>query len=322
MTVTIRIATDADLPATVEVMNAAFPDHAETVESTRHFVSLVRDSDLNPHLTQWVAERGGRVLGAAQVWQAPWMFHPERYQVDLAVLPDAARGGIGTHLAQTVEAHLRGLGAREVLAGTYETRHHARRMLEARGFTEAMRFFDNVLTLDTFDPADWAAQMEVPEGVRAVTLAALMEAVGQDAAMRAMHAAFCEVRLDVPRTGEATLVPLDEFSKRCLTDPTFAPDLVMLAVTDAGEVAALSELWTSDTDEGRLNIGLTGTRRAWRRKGLALALKLRGMVLARERGIREIWTGNASTNAPMLALNERLGFRPRPAYIEYKWGGV
>ncbi|MFD1731357.1 hypothetical protein ACFSC4_10230 [Deinococcus malanensis] len=46
------------------------------------------------------------------------------------------------------------------------------------------------------------------------------------------------------------------------------------------------------------------------------------MRQAASAGVRELWTGNATTNAPMLALNTRLGFRPRPAYIEFHWGNV
>ncbi len=54
----------------------------------------------------------------------------------------------------------------------------------------------------------------------------------------------------------------------------------------------------------------------------ALALKPAALQLAGEMGIREVWTSNASTKLPMLALHERLGFRPRPAFIEMCWGGV
>lgn len=43
------------------------------------------------------------------------------------------------------------------------------------------------------------------------------------------------------------------------------------------------------------------------------------MRRASEAGVQVMWTGNVTANAPMLALNTRLGFRPRPAYIEFRW---
>lgn len=321
MPITLRPATDADLPALVHVLNAAHPDHPQTLEGLTNELAFLRGHAARPHHADWVAVEDGHVVGIAGVTQNPGMLHPDRYYAEVTVHPDAARRGIGTRLAQTLEGHLRDRGAREVLAGAYETCPHALRMLEARGFAEAMRFLDNVLTLDTFDPAGWVAERALPGGVRAVSLADLSAEVGEDAALRAFHAGFAEARADVPRNGEASPLSLEDLRQR-LSGPGYFPQGILLAVTAEGEVVALSELWTEPTDPARLNIGLTGTSRAWRRQGLALALKLRGLELAQARGVREIWTGNATTNAPMLALNTRLGFRPRSAYIEYKWGGV
>jgi GNAT superfamily N-acetyltransferase len=53
--------------------------------------------------------------------------------------------------------------------------------------------------------------------------------------------------------------------------------------------------------------GDTAVDPAWRRQGIATALKLRGIQYARKHSIRAIRTNTAS--AGMLALNERLGFR-------------
>ncbi|GGI89867.1 GNAT family N-acetyltransferase [Deinococcus wulumuqiensis] len=318
---TIRPATPADLAAALDIYNAVYPDHAKTLEETEHFLAGLRDNPLQPHVQDWLAEVGGRPVGTARLWQAPWMFHPDRYHLELAVLPEFRRRGIGAALFGTAQRHWQGRGAREVLAGAKETEADALPMLERQGFREVMRFFDNVLRLDGFDAAQWEAEMRLPEGVRAATFADLQTELGEEAAWLAYYACQTEARLDVPRTAPATHTPFEEFVKH-RSQPRLVPENIWLAVTEGSEVVALSELWRDSSDPARLNIGLTGTRRAWRRRGLGLALKLRGMVQAQQHGIREIWTSNASNNAPMLALNDRLGFRRQPAHVECQWGGA
>lgn len=321
MTLIVREAGEADYPALAAIISTANPNHPTTAETLRHEIQDLLGHPLHPHLYQLIAERDGRALGEAAAYQLPGMFHPDRYHVEVMVCPEAEGQGVGRALAQALEAHLTGRGARELLAGTYENHPRGLTFLARHGFTEAMRFFDNVLDLDTFDPAPWAEAARLPEGWRLRSLSELMVEQGEETAWRAYYAAFAEVREDVPRTGEATPTPYEVFRQRG-ERPQFLAEGVLLAVTAAGEVAALSELYGDGADPGRLNTGLTGTRRAYRRQGLALALKLAAIALARQRGARWIWTGNATTNVPMLTLNERLGFRPRPAWIEMRRGHV
>ncbi|ACO46993.1 GNAT family N-acetyltransferase [Deinococcus deserti] len=318
MSLSIREAGRADSPEIARIFSAVMPQRPLTAEILDHQLQALLDHPLRPHVREWLAEVDGEAVGQAVVFQNPSMFHPDRYQVELMVVPTHAQRGVGTRLAQEVETHLQERGAREVLGGAYEDHPHAVAFAQRRGLKEVMRVFDNVLNLETFDFSAWESGARLPAGVRARTLAELTQEGGEDAAMRAYHSAFSEVRLDVPRSGDATEQTMDDFRKRAQS-PNFFPDGVLLAVTDSGEAVALSELWRSPTGPHRLDVGLTGTRRAWRRKGLALALKLEAMRRASAAGVQELWTGNATTNAPMLELNTRLGFRPRPAYIEFRW---
>jgi RimJ/RimL family protein N-acetyltransferase len=57
---------------------------------------------------------------------------------------------------------------------------------------------------------------------------------------------------------------------------------------------------------------MTGTLKEYRGRGLARLAKLAAIRWAAEEGFHEIGTGNDSENAPMLALNQSLGY-------EVKW---
>jgi RimJ/RimL family protein N-acetyltransferase len=57
---------------------------------------------------------------------------------------------------------------------------------------------------------------------------------------------------------------------------------------------------------------ITGVDRMYRGRKIALALKLLAIRWAIEKGASCIVTDNDSQNAPMLAINRKLGYVPRP----------
>ena len=62
---------------------------------------------------------------------------------------------------------------------------------------------------------------------------------------------------------------------------------------------------------GRAVTEMTGTLRDYRGRGLALLAKRATLVNAAKRGVVElVSTENDETNAPMLRVNEKLGYRP------------
>jgi RimJ/RimL family protein N-acetyltransferase len=54
----------------------------------------------------------------------------------------------------------------------------------------------------------------------------------------------------------------------------------------------------------------TGVLRAHRGRGFGLLMKQHSLAWAAAAGITRVVTQNDETNAPMLAINERLGYRP------------
>ena len=98
-------------------------------------------------------------------------------------------------------------------------------------------------------------------------------------------------------------------------NPLFTRDGSFGAVVD-GRVASIS-LLIANTELGRGTNIFTGTSREHRGRGLALAVKLATTRWAAENGLTQIVTMNDETNAPMLAVNRRLGYVPCGRRVEY-----
>lgn len=316
---TVRPATAEDYPAVADVLTAAQPRRPVSAQALRASADKARSHPRELHLAQWVAVVDGAVVGFAGASQWAGSFHPDRYHVQVAVTPPRRGQGVGTALADTVRAHLLQRRAGEVLAGAYEDEPPALALLTGRDFVEVSREFDNVLALADFRADAWAAQATLPAGYRRLSLNELRAEQGDESALEAVRACFNAARADEPRTIPAQPYSAQEF-RDYVAHPSALPGGIQLAVTAGGEVAALSELWRDLSAPARLDTGLTGTLAAHRRRGLALALKLAGLDVAARAGAAEVWTQNDSTNAPMLALNSRLGFVPQPAHIEFRWG--
>ena len=58
--------------------------------------------------------------------------------------------------------------------------------------------------------------------------------------------------------------------------------------------------------------GLTAVRRAWRRRGIATALKRTQIAAAKRAGFRRLITGSEERNDAMRSLNAKLGYTPEP----------
>ena len=74
-----------------------------------------------------------------------------------------------------------------------------------------------------------------------------------------------------------------------------------------------------DAPSGQAMNALTGTRSAYRGRGLARLLESHRLQLAGRAGATPAITSNEDRNAAMLAVNESPGYRPFSRRVEWEW---
>ncbi|HEY8655686.1 MAG TPA: hypothetical protein VIN34_02995 [Candidatus Limnocylindria bacterium] len=120
---------------------------------------------------------------------------------------------------------------------------------------------------------------------------------------------------DMPTTVPYVPEPFEVFVRGWMGRPGFREDRLWIALA-ADRMLGYSVLAYPPTRGLVWNNGTAVIREA-RGRGLARALKLESMVQAIDAGTPKIRTGNDSTNAPILHLNEVLGFGPVPGGIQF-----
>ncbi len=110
--------------------------------------------------------------------------------------------------------------------------------------------------------------------------------------------------------------PFDIWVTRFTASPGYLPDGYLLA-WDGERCVGQTVLWRDDL-QGHLSTGVTGVLREYRRRGIALALKAASLQFAKDAGFAAVRTHNATSNEGMLAINERLGFQAKPAWVRFR----
>jgi RimJ/RimL family protein N-acetyltransferase len=146
------------------------------------------------------------------------------------------------------------------------------------------------------------------EGLELLTLAGW----AAPSRFEAVHALDSRTRQDIPTTFPILPETFDNFMERCQA-PDRPHDRWWLAV-DGSRPVAMSYLRFPPV-RGAVWTGYTCCDPDYRGRGLARAVKLQSLAQAVELGVRSVSTDNDSENAPMLHINERLGYRSRPGLV-------
>lgn len=306
--------TDAEYEAIVAVETAAFPQDPRSVADWKH-----RDKHRNKdHFYQrYVCERDG-VIGMVGWLGIPyWRYQPGKYFFKWYTHPDWATESFEAQMYAFFAERLQEQGATKIDTSWREDKVARVQLLQANGFEIVMRYPISHLTIADFD---FDAYSEMPAyieslGLRVYTLTDLQQR--DPDWLTKLHDLDWAVAQDIPTPDPLTRIPLETFQKK-FSHPTFHGDVWHIATHTSedgtiGEYVGLSNLWLGQRD--KIYTGLTGTRREWRRKGVATYLKVCAIRSAQAQGATVIETENEENN-PMFLLNQQLGFEPRPAYID------
>jgi GNAT superfamily N-acetyltransferase len=282
MTFQVRAAVPDDAAALAAIWQAVLPHLVKTAAGIE---AELRASTARKVL---VATTGDTIAGYGSAWL------PDRpgvaSRVSVLVSAEHRARGVGTTLAGRVEAIAAQAGAGSLLAAvTDDSRDFAVR----RGFA-----IGRELSYSAADLAGLPEPAAVPDGMR------LADFTGLDPVR--LWEAFRAVAGDDP-SGLSSVPEYDEWLVTEWRHPDHALDL-SVAVLDGDTVASFVST-TADRDRAVVWSNLTGTRPAYRGRGLAKVVKSHALARCRDAGITAAHTGNDANNHPMLAVNHWLGYR-------------
>ena len=318
--VRLRPFVTEDWPALLEIANRLFPDSPRSLEGALHWDSRWQtDKHFRERLVAESVE--GRVVGSAALTHMPWQFSPDKYRFHAEVDPELQRRGIGSLLFEALLRTAQARGATLMRSEAKESMTASLEFLRNRGFEEIQRFWESRLDVTGFDfsPFATAEPRAAEQGFEITTLAAELRAAGEadaDTVLRKLYDLGCECSQDEPSFDQVTMPPYKRWRDDTLAAPNVLHDAFFL-MRDGERYVGLSELTKNLVLPEVLQQQFTAVARSHRGKGVAMALKIRGVRYARERGYTEIRTGNNTRNRPMLRINEAMGFVKQPMWIEF-----
>jgi mycothiol synthase len=290
-----RATTEAELTALLEMRNLVHPDDPIALAEVHSVVRQVKE------IVQMVAWDEERPVGAAEVghkFQSPEPF------VRIWVPPEERRRGIGSAFYRELSRWAREQGDDVLEVWIDDSQSDGLDFAAKRGFTEIGRELRVSLDLPEIE----APVVEPPEGITIITWAERPELA------RALYDVALEASPDIPGDEDEEMEPYEDWLAHEMGGEGDLPEATFVALA-GDEAVGYSKFSFTKAQPKVAHHDMTGVKRAWRRRGIARALKQAQIAWAKEAGLERLETRNEERNEPIRRLNKEFGYRPSGARI-------
>ena len=288
----IARASTEDADGASALLRAVYVDDLVTATGVRYRIAT---SPPQARAAWWKVLEGTRIVGWAAASLDTMTAEKGRAFAAVAVHPARRRRGYGSALWRAVAAHLDEIGAARTSIATQDDGASSD-FARARGCRLAST--EMLLWVDprSLEPATSPADVELRP----------LSAFADDP--EPVYRCDVDAAQDEPGPFDFDALTLASWRRMIWDHPDLDRDLGVAAVAD-GKVVGATFL-VADRVSGRAVNSGTGVLRSHRGRGLGLLMKQRSLTGAAAAGITRVVTHNDETNAAMLAINRRLGYRP------------
>ena len=308
-----RSATVDDAALAADVMTASYPPMAQDPVLTRYRWEHPRKEYA---YGRYLAERDGRPIAFLGWIHGPWAKLPDRHcEVEVWLERSSLDRDLLVTMFDWIAARATSEGSQLLLAYCGEDEDDMLAALAAQGYTRER--IEKVWELDLLkNGATLTQDAELVRNDIAGRGIALTTLTGWNdpKKLEKLYELDSITRQDIPTSLPILAEALEDFIRRTQA-PDRREDRTWVAL-DGDRPVAMSYMKYPPV-RGTVWTGYTCTHPDYRGRGLARAIKLQSLAQAAELGVKVVCTDNDSQNSPILHINEALGYRPRPGFVEH-----